>query len=602
MKKTEIFIDGKFLGYTSNPEKYVEEVRKKRREGKLNQNVNVVYYKELNAIYIFTEGGRVRRPLIVVENGKPKLTEEHIQKLRKGEISFSDLVKSGIIEFLDADEEENCLIAIDEKSLTEKHTHLEIHPSLIFGFSASNIPFPEYNRGDRVNYGAKMRNQAIGLFMRNFNVRTDTKSNVAIYNQKMLVQTHLYKAYPKLSENVGGFNAIVAIATADGFNTDDAIVMNLTSVKRGLFWSMMYRSYLVERKIYMGGDFDEIKVPDPTIKGFKGFDAYKKVEDDGIVPPETFVTSDDVIVARVSPLRFLGIASKSLENRRDSSETIREGDKGYVDRVFIFKNINGEKAIKVVVRDLKIPEIGDKFANSHGQKGVVAMLVPQEDMPFTKDGIVPDIIFNPHGLPSRMTVGMLLEMIFAKKAALSASYEYSIPFEESREGEVRKELLKYGFKSSGKEIMYDGVTGKRFEAEIFIAPCYYMKLDHLVSNKIHARARGPVTLLTKQPTEGRSREGGLRLGEMEKDVLLAHGAVVTLKERFDSDKVSVPVCMECGSFAIHNKFKNKLVCQICGETSKITYIEMSNSFRLMLDELKSMYILPKIRIKTEEWR
>ncbi|MEM5811210.1 MAG: DNA-directed RNA polymerase subunit B [Candidatus Aenigmatarchaeota archaeon] len=597
MKKCEIFLDGKFLGFTDNPEKFVKEVKEKRRNNTLPNSLNIAYYKNLNVIHIFTEGGRVRRPLIVVEKGKPKLTEEHIKKLKNGEMKFSDLVKNGIIEFLDCDEEENSYIAIDEESLTEEHTHLEIHPSLMFGFSASLVPFPEFDRGDRVNYGAKMNNQAISIFLRSIPIRTDTKSNLLLYSQVPLVQTHLPRAYPKILENVGGSNAIVAVASFDGFNTGDAILINLSSVMRGMFWSMMYRTYTTERKRYMGGQTDEIRIPDPEAKGYRGEDAYKKLQEDGIIYPEAIVTSEDVLVGKISPLRFLGGGKEMLfGNIRESSLTLRSGDRGIVDRVFISRNINGEKMVKVVVRDLKIPEIGDKFANRHGQKGVCALLLPQEDMPFTKDGIVPDIVFNPHGLPSRMTVGMLLELLFGKAAAITGKIKTVLPFESISEKEVEKELIAHGFKGTGNEIMYDGITGKMFEAEIFIGSCYYQKLDHLVSNKIHARSRGPVTLLTKQPTEGRSREGGLRLGEMEKDVLLAHGAVVTLKERFDSDKVTVPVCGECGLFAIEKG--GKKVCLVCRD-SKIYDVETSYAFKLMLDELKSMHIYPRIRIVEE---
>lgn len=600
--KTEIYLDGKFLGYTENPQKYLNEVIKRRREGKLPYSLNVCYYKDLNAIHLLTEGGRVRRPLIVVENGKSKLTKEHIEKLKSGEWKFSDLIKNGIIEFLDAEEEENAYIAVNEDELTEEHTHLEISPSLIFGFSASLLVFQEFDRGDRVNYGAKMNNQAIGLFLRNLPIRTDTKANFSIYTQKPLIQSHLQKAYPKLLDYSNGFNTIVAIASYDGFNMDDAIVINQTSIERGLFLSYMFRTYTVLQKVYMGGQIDEIKIPEPGIRGYKGVDAYKKLEEDGIVALESFVTSDDAIVGKVSPIRFLGSKEAfllGLERLKDGSETIREGDKGYVDKVFVMRSSEGTKLIKVRVRDLKIPEIGDKFANRHGQKGVVGLIVSQQDMPFTKDGIVPDIIFNPHGLPSRMTVGMLLEMLMMKAYSLKGEFSNVVPFEKIDTEELKEILVKFGFKRTGKEIMYNGITGEKFESEIYIAPCYYQKLDHLVSNKIHARSRGPVTLLTRQPTEGRSREGGLRLGEMEKDVLLAHGAVITLKERFDSDKTIVPVCSECGSIAIESKFKNKKYCLICGD-SKIVDVEMSYSFKLMLDELKAMHIFPRIIIREED--
>ena len=591
----DIFLDGKFIGTTEKPEELVREIREKRRKGIISSQVNVAYHEHLDEVRILTDAGRIRRPLIVVENGKPLLTKEHIEKLKKGELTWDDLVKNGIIEYLDAEEEEDAYIALNEDEITNEHTHLELDPSVILGFSASFIPYPEFNRGDRVNYGAKMIGQSIGLFASNYLMRTDTKSNVLIYPQVPLVQTYFHRIM-NYEKHPSGSNVIVAIACFDGYNTEDAIVINASSIQRGLFWSYMFRTYEAEQKRYMGGQEDIIGIPKAGIRGYAGEDAYKHLPEDGIVNPETVVNSDEVLIGRVSPLRFLGTMDQfitGIENIRETSVRLRHGDKGIVDRVFLTESIDGTKIVKVVVRDLKIPEIGDKFASRHGQKGVIGLIVPQEDMPFTEDGIVPDIVFNPHSIPSRMTMGQLLEILTGKLAAIKGEILHSPPFSPLREDEVRSLLEKYGFRNDGKEIMYDGRTGKKFEAEIFIGSCFYQKLDHLVSNKIHARSRGPVTLLTKQPTEGRSKEGGLRLGEMEKDCLIAHGCALALKERFDSDKTSVPICTNCGLVAIDDKVKNKKYCPVCGD-SKIVDVEMSYAFKLMLDELKCMLIYPKI--------
>jgi DNA-directed RNA polymerase subunit B' len=593
-----IFLDGKFIGETNEPEKLVEEIRKKRRMGLISYQVNVAYHPHLNEVKILTDSGRVRRPLIIVEDGKPKLTQEHIEKLRKGEMTWGDLLKNGIVEYLDSEEEENAYIALNENELTPEHTHLEIDPSIIFGLSASLIPYAEFNRGDRVNYGAKMIGQSIGLFATNYPMRCDSKSNIMVYPQRPLVKTHAYEVL-NYDRHPGGANVIVAVASYDGFNMQDAIILNAASIQRGLFWSYMYRTYTAEQKRYMGGQEDKICIPQPGIRGYGGEDDYKHLPEDGIINPETPVKSMDVLVGRISPLRFLGSMEQfitGIENIRETSVRLRHGDKGIVDKVFLTETIDGTKLIKVVVRDLKIPEIGDKFASRHGQKGVVGLIVPPEDMPFTEQGIVPDIVFNPHGIPSRMTIGQLLELIAGKVGACSGKTIYSSPFNPVPEKELRTLLQRYGFRNDGKEVMYDGKTGKRFEAQIFIGSCFYQKLDHLVSNKIHARSRGPITLLTKQPTEGRSKEGGLRLGEMEKDCLIAHGAALLLKERFDSDKTIVPICTECGLAAMFNHIKKKYVCPIHGE-SKIVNVEMSYAFKLMLDELKSMLIYPRIVVK-----
>ncbi|MGC8993395.1 MAG: DNA-directed RNA polymerase subunit A' [Candidatus Aenigmatarchaeota archaeon] len=598
----DVFLNGKYLGKVENPKEFVETIRKMRREGKIPYYVNVAYHEHLNEVRILSSAGRAIRPLIIVENGKPKLTSEMLEKVKKGEISFFDLVKSGVIEFLDTEEEENAYIAAKPEDVTKEHTHLEIDPAVVFGFSAQFVPYPEFNRGDRVNYGAKMGDQSIGVFASNFLNRVDSKSNVLLYAQRPLVQTYIHKIVDATESYPNGMNVVIAVATYEGYNIEDAIVINQGSIQRGMFWSYMYRTYETEEKRYMGGQEDIIGIPQPGIRGYAGEDEYKHLPEDGIVNPETEVSSDQVLIGKTSPLRFLGKADRTLigiENLRETSVRLRHGDKGIVDRVYITQTSDGTKLVKVVVRDLKKPEVGDKFASRHGQKGVIGLIVPPEDMPFTESGIVPDIIFNPHGLPSRMTVGQLLEILAGKVAALSGRIIDAPAFNPTNLKELKEILKSLGFKDTGKEVMYDGKTGRKFEVEIFIGCAFYMKLDHLVSNKLQARSRGPVTLLTRQPTEGRSKEGGLRLGEMEKDCLLAHGAVVTLKERFDSDKVVLPVCKKCGMVAVYDKIRNRYFCPIDGDNAEIVNVEMSYAFKLLLDELKSLMIYPKLVINEE---
>ena len=594
----EIFLDGRYLGSTNEPEKLVNEIREKRRNGLLSSQINVAYHKHMDEVKILADSGRVRRPAIVIENGKPRLNQEHIEKLRKGEMKWDDLIKLGIIEYLDAEEEENTFIAIKPEDLTNEHTHLELDDSIILGLSASFIPYPEFNRGDRVNYGAKMVGQSIGLFSTNYLNRSDTKANVMVYPQTPLVQTYAHKVI-NYDKHPNGVNVVIAVGCYRGYNTEDAIIVNASSIQRGLLWSQMFRTYEAEQKRYMGGQEDVIGIPEAGVRGYAGEDSYKHLPEDGIVNPETITSSDDILIGRISPLRFLGTMDQfitGLENIRETSVRLRHGDSGIVDRVFLTETTDGTKLVKVVIRDPKIPEIGDKLASRHGQKGVIGLIVPQEDMPFTEDGVVPDIIFNPHGIPSRMTMGQLLEMIAGKASAMSGQYICSPAFSPVPESEIRGLLESFGFRNDGKETMYEGMSGRRFDSQMFIGNCFYQKLDHLVSNKIHARSRGPVTLLTKQPTEGRSKEGGLRLGEMEKDCLIAHGAALVLKERFDSDKTVVSICNECGLVAIFDRIKNKKYCSVCGE-SKIIDVEMSYAFKLMLDELKSMLIYPKVFLK-----
>ena len=596
----DVFLDGNFIGTVENPQKIVDELKSKRRKGQIPDQMNISYLEQLGLIRILTDSGRARRPLIVVENSKPKLKKDHLDKIKQGKMTWSDLIKNGVIEYLDAEEEENAYIALKPEDLTDEHTHLELDPVVILGLSTSLVPFPEFDRGDRVNFGAKMVGQAIGTYSLNFPLRTDTKSNILVYPQVPIVKTHINDVL-KDEDHSGGQNIIIAVMSFEGYNMDDAIIVNKSSIERGLFWSYLFRAYETERKRYMGGQEDVIGIPEPGIRGYPGEEAYKHLPEDGIVNPETKLTSDEVLIGKVSPLRFLGSLDQfitGLENIRETSLKLRHGEEGMVDKVFITESTHGNKLVKVVMRDLKKPEIGDKFASRHGQKGVIGLAIPQEDMPFTEDGIVPDIIFNPHGIPSRMTLGQLLETLTGKVSAIQGKRLSSPGFHPLSEMELRKTLEENGFRNDGKETFYNGRTGKQFIAQIFIGSVFYQKLDHLVSNKIHARSRGPITLLTKQPTEGKSKKGGLRLGEMEKDCLIAQGASLVLKERFDSDKTIVPVCKECGLIAIHDRVKNKKICPVCGE-SKIVDVEMSYAFKLLMDELKSMLIYPKMVVREE---
>jgi DNA-directed RNA polymerase beta subunit len=394
-----------------------------------------------------------------------------------------------------------------------------------------------------------------------------------------------------------GQNIVVAIMCWDGYNLNDAVVINKSSIERGLFRSVYYRTYETVKKRYWGGQEDEIAIPEPGIKGHRGEEAYKDLDADGIINPETKVDSDSVLIGKSSPLRFLSGEefAAGIENQRETSICVRHGEKGVADKILLSETPNGNQLVKVRVRDQRIPELGDKFASRHGQKGVVSLMVPHEDMPFTANGVVPDIIFNPHGVPSRMTIGQLLEMLGGKTKAVVCKDIKGTAFNHTKESEIRRLLTSAGFRDDGKEVLYDGRTGKAYEVMIFTGMSFYLKLDHMVANKLHARSRGPVTLLTRQPTEGRAKRGGLRLGEMEQQCLVAHGAALTLKERFDSDQTMLPICQSCGMVAIHDKTKNRSACSVCKD-SKVSWVETSCAFKLLLDEIKSMSIYPKLEV------
>ena len=604
---TRIFVDGKLIGYDHDGEKLTETLRELRRSSKIHPHVGISIHQEdhegaTKRLYVNCNAGRVLRPLILIKNGKSSLTTDLLDKILKKLLSWADLIRMGIIELVDANEEENCLITFDETH-TKNFTHLEIFSSAILGAGASIIPYPEHNQSPRNTYESAMAKQSLGFSTPMMNTSTYVRQHFLLYPQTPIVTTKAMGLLG-LDKRPAGQNCVVAVLPFDGYNIEDAIVLSKASVDRGLGRTFFYRIYEAEAKQYPGGMRDNFEIPnsEDNIRGYKGEKPYRLLEEDGIVATEVNVSGGDILIGKTSPPRFMEEYREFDGNktyRRDTSVSIRPSETGVVDTVVMTQSNEGGKMYKVRVRDLRIPEIGDKFASRHGQKGVVGILAKHEDLPYTADGISPDVLINPHAFPSRMTVGMMMESITGKAAALRGSKFDGSAFVGEKLDQVRNVMEESGFKYSGKEVMYDGRTGKPFPVEVFIGVVYYQKLHHMVADKIHARSRGQVQMLTKQPTEGRARGGGLRFGEMERDCIIAYGASMILKDRLldESDKTTIFVCERCGLVAYHDVKQRRYICRVCGDKGKVSTVSVAYAFKLLLQEMQSLNITPRLTIK-----
>jgi len=604
-KGARVFVDGKLIGYAEDGRSTSDTLRNLRRSGKIHPHVGVYFYSSgnpnaTNRLYISCNAGRVLRPMSIVGEGKNLVTGEIIEKISKKFISWSDLLYMGIIELVDANEEENCFISMDVNKLESTNTHLEIFPSAILGVGASIIPYPEHNQSPRNTYESAMAKQSLGFSTPLMNASTYVRQHFMLYPQTPTVSTKAISLLG-LDDRPTGQNCVVAVLPFEGYNIEDAIVFNKSSVERGLGRTFFYRVYEAEAKQYPGGMKDSFELPesDTNIRGYRGEKAYRLLEHDGAIMHESVVTGGDILIGRTSPPRFME-EYKEFEvkgpYRRDTSIGVRPSENGVVDTVIMTQSVEGGKMYKIRVRDMRVPEIGDKFASRHGQKGVIGMLVSQEDLPYSEEGIVPDIMINPHAFPSRMTVGQFMESLGGKAASLRGTIVDGSAFLGEKFDSIKDILEKHGFKHSGKETMYDGRTGKKFPADVYMGVVYYQKLHHMVADKIHSRARGQVQMLTKQPTEGRARGGGLRFGEMERDCLIAYGASMMLKDRLleESDKAEINVCERCGLLSYYDVKQRRFICRVCGEKSKISSVVIAYAFKLLLQEMMSLNVAPRL--------
>ena len=610
--KTKIFVNGSWIGITNEPETIMKSLINKRRKDALSKEISIVNDYVNKEIKIYTDSGRSERPLFTVENNQLKIKKSQIVKMNKYAkdqndediLTFDKCMQTGLIEYLDVEEEETAMIAMrfedlkENKSYCSTYTHCEIHPSMILGVCASIIPFPDHNQSPRNVYQSAMGKQAIGVYSTNFNMRMDTLAYILFYPQKPLVTTRTMD-YLHFKNLPAGINAMVAIMCYTGYNQEDSIIMNQSSIDRGLFRSAFFRTYQTEEKNTLRKK-ETIEIPDIKVTSGLRHGLYSKLDNDGIISPSTRVSGDDIIIGKTDLILRFGEAidqpSTGLRKlKKDISIPLRSSENGIVDTVMITNNYDGYRMVKVKCRSIRIPQIGDKFASRHGQKGTIGMTYRQEDLPYTIEGISPDIVVNPHAIPSRMTIGHLIECLASKVASIRGDEGDATPFSDVTVDAISRDLHYIGYQKHGNEVMYNGFTGRKVNMLIFFGPTYYQRLKHMVDDKIFSRARGPVQILTRQPTEGRARSGGLRFGEMERDCMISHGAARFLKERLMdvSDIYRVHVCENCGLIAEADIKAGSYKCKLC-PASKISQVYIPYACKLLFQELLAMHITPKM--------
>ena len=587
----KILINGRWIGYILNPPEFIEYFKSKRKDNYIHPHNSIYWSINENTIFIFTDRGRCTRPIFTNEAcGKSDIIDHILKK----EDSWSQAFIGGLsryIEYIDASEVENCLISMNNDKEDSKYTHYEIKPILIIGSLASCIPFLNHNQSPRNTYQSAMGKQAIGIHCTNISQRYDTFSHILYYPQKPLVNTTIMK-YFNFNSMPNGINAIVAIATYTGYNQEDSVIINQGAIDRGLFNSTFYRTYKSEEeKNQLSGDEDIFCKPDDRRLLFSKYGDYSKLESDGFVKKDTPVVENDMIIGKVMPLK-----NNPEYDYRDSSTCIKKNEGGYIDGNYIGINGDGYRFCKVRVRSIRSPEIGDKVSSRHGQKGTIGMTYLPQDMPFTKDGIVPDIIINPHAIPSRMTIAQLLECILGKSCAILGYEGDGSGFNNTNVHDLIEILENQGFDGTGNETLYNGITGEQMKTQIFMGPTYYQRLKHMSGDKIHSRAGGPIVAMTRQPAEGRSSHGGLRFGEMERDCMISHGTSYFLKERMldVSDKYSMYICNCCKLISPGNKGEGIFECKKCDNYSDFTKVYIPYACKLLIQELMSMSMGPRL--------
>lgn len=574
-----VFHNGAPIG-TVNDAAVVVALRSARRSRTISSDVCVASRPQ--AVEIWTDSGRVSRPVFVVRDGELSLNSSQLSDLNAGRLRWDDLFSLGIVENLSIYEEEGTFIALTPADITLRHTHCELDPSLILGTLASTIPYPDHNQSPRNVYQSAMGKQAMGVYASNYAKRFDTNGHIMHYPQKPLVTTRAAKALCG-DELPAGTQAIVAIMCFGGYNQEDSLLFNKAAIERGFGRSTTYRTYSASNASSRQASASEFKKEDGDRD-----DVTSTLDPDGLAQPNAFVKKGKAIFCTVS------------EGKKHPHIVKNKKSSGVVDATILFQNANGGQTAKTKIREQRIPCVGDKFSSRHGQKGTVGMIYSQEDLPFTAEGIVPDLIVNPHAIPSRMTIGHVFECVASKVAALLGIRVDATAFAHSSVDTICKMLKDAGFSEDGKEVMYHPYTGKRMKGRVFIGPTFYQRLKHMVDDKVHARAKGKIVSLTRQPVDGRANGGGLRWGEMERDCGVAHGASNVLHERMmiSSDAYDAPICEHCGLIGtvVKGQGYETSKCTMCG-SSDVHIVQMPYAGKLLMQELMCMGVSTKLILK-----
>ena len=653
----KIIVNGNWLGCVGKPEEVVFKFKTYRRSGLIPLYTSINWDIQDNIIYIFTDAGRLCRPIFYVdEEGNPSYNKKNIlDKIAKYDFKWEELISGftpkkmsvnwnteclyldvnelytetsieklhltqAIIEYVDTSEAESSLIGFHQKELDDKkYTHIEIHPSLILGILGNQIIYPENNPAPRNTFACGQMKQAVSLYHSNFQNRIDKAGLVLNYGQVPLVKSKFLNKINK-EQHPYGENVIVAIMVYGSYNVEDSILFNEGSIKRGLFRTTYFNMYESREESSKVGntqtDSRFTNIEKENVTGLKPGCDYGDLDEYGLIKENTMLDDKRVLIGKV--VNNLSNPDISI----DASVFPKKGQLGFVDKSFITDGEEGFRLAKVRVRHERIPNLGDKFCSRCGQKGTIGLIIPEESMPFSDNGIRPDIIINPHAIPSRMTIGQLVEALTGKATSIYGGFGDCTAF--SNKGPKHKKfgemLVEEGYHSSGCEILYNGETGEQIVTEIYMGPTFYMRLKHMPKDKINYRAKGPRTVLTRQTVQGRANDGGLRIGEMERDAIFSNGMSKFLQESMlvRGDDYYMAICNQTGMIAAYNDSHNIFLSPYVDGPLKFTgtlsdnlniqniskygksfsVIRIPYAFKLLMQELQTMNI--QMRIITEK--